>query len=653
MSESPLFSQFGANSGYIREMYSRYLQDPALVDEAWARFFRSSGLGDGAPQAAHDAETQEKVFRLVEAYRRRGHLNARINPLEQPVPTMPPAPELDPAAYGFRRGDLQREFACRRFRGRERMPLAELINGLAEVYCGAIGFEIEHLYSREEREWLQERIERSFPLQLGFSRPERLRMLQKLIDAEVFEDNLHKKYVGHKRFSLQGAESVMPMTDILLQDAGRRGAREIVMGMAHRGRINMLRNMLGKPFAELFSEFEDQNIFTVMGSGDMKYHLGFDAQYLTPEGRELKVSLTSNPSHLEFVSPVVLGICRARQTLQFEGAPEAVLPLLIHGDAAFVGEGISAESLNLCRLAGYGVGGAVHLVIDNQIGFTTGAEEARSTVYCTDFAKAVQAPIFHVNGDDVEAACWAMRLALEYRTVFHHDAVVDLYCYRRYGHNEADDPSFTQPLAYAEIARKPSVAKLYAKRLMTDGLIAQHQIDRYQQDYRAAFDAAHAETRRGPHLGEVCATHGKLRVAPRITKVRPEALQRAAEAHCMVPEGFAVNDKLARLFEKRMERFAEGSGIDWGFAETLAFGTLLLDGVNVRLTGQDSVRGTFGQRHLGLTDRRSGERCVPLADLSAEGFARLEVHNSPLSEAGVLGFEFGYSTAAERSLVLW
>ena len=664
--EAEFIARFGANGGYIREMYLRFLDNPELVEEAWVRFFREHGLAaaaapaaapmEGRPAAAFVEagfpEAQEKVLRLVEAYRSRGHLAARVNPLTQ-ADRLPAALELDPASYRFHREDLAREFRCAGFCGKPQERLDRLVAGLREVYCGSIGFETAHLYSMEERAWLRARIEARRLPHYGLSKTRRIRLLQKLIDAEAFETQLHKKFVGHKRFSLQGGESAVAMIDALLEESGRSGAREVVMGMAHRGRINILRNILGKPLIELFSEFEDQNIFTVMGSGDMKYHLGFESEYYTPQGDPLNVALIPNPSHLEFVSPVVLGICRARRTERYADQRSAVVPLLLHGDAAFVGEGIATETLNLSRLSGYEADGALHLVINNQIGFTTGTEEARSCTYCTDFAKAVQAPVFHVNGDDPEAACWAMLLAFEFRRRFRRDAVVDLYCYRRYGHNEADDPSFTQPLMYAEIEGRESPAESYARQLITEGLITAAQIDAYREKIHRSFEAAYTEVRGAPQLGEACPVHGRLREDPRPTAVSREALERAAMAHCTVPENFVVHAKVARLLEKRLEQFSQDAGIDWGFSETLAFGTLLLEGIPVRLSGEDSGRGTFGQRHVLLSNHETGERYAPLSGLADDGYARFEVYNSPLSEAAVLGFEFGYAHANPETLVLW
>ncbi|RMG40141.1 MAG: 2-oxoglutarate dehydrogenase E1 component [Candidatus Dadabacteria bacterium] len=664
-----IFERFGPNSGLIEELYKLYQTDPRLVGSSWADFFERE-FKDYADTNGHAAAPlalperievrdsdyaglQERVYRMISAYRGRGHFHADINPLSKGVVKLPHVQDLDIEFYGFTDQELDLEVTCAGFQGRETMVLRDLISELKKIYCSSIGFEFTHLVSQEERSWIQDKIEKRFQNGYRLTHDQRLRRLQKIIDAEAFEAELHKKYIGHKRFSLQGAETVIPMLDTLLEEGGRNSVREAMIGMSHRGRLNVLVNTIGKPLEEVFSEFEDQNIFTVLGSGDVKYHMGFESVYRTPDGSALRVSLAPNPSHLEFVDPVVEGVARAKQDLFHKGNRHAVMPVLIHGDAAFIGQGIVPETLNLSLLSGYTTGGTIHIIVNNQIGFTTNPDESRSSVYCTDMARAVQAPIMHVNCENVEAACWAVKLAVEFRMRYGRDVVIDLYCYRKYGHNEGDDPSFTQPVTYSEIKTKKPISKIYTEKLVAEGDITEDLAKQYLNSFRERFEKAHEETAKEV-IGEVCSTLGRLRVPSPETGIDRSRLEEIANTLITYPDGFTPHPKLAKILEKRVQTLKDGKGIDWGFAETLAFGSLVQEGIKVRLSGQDCGRGTFSQRHLLLSSYDGTGRYSPLTRLCpAENPTCFEVWNSPLSENAVLGFEFGYATVPEKTLILW
>lgn len=695
------FSQFGQNSGYVEELYKLFCVDPGLVGQDWASYFASIsedtggslksingstnggsssqsgiysqeaangysefpvnppctseqvGLGQAPPGV--DSGIQDRVYRLVSAYRSRGHLRAEINPLSEGIIPLPDAEDLDLSFYNFSPEQLEQVYYCAGFAGQETMKLSTLLSDLKRVYCSSIGFEFTHLFSQEERAWLQGQIEKRFTSGgYRLTKPQKLRRLQKIIDAETFESELHRKYVGHKRFSLQGSETLIPMIDTLLEEAASRGTSDVVVGMPHRGRLNVLCNTLGKPLEEMFSEFEDQNIFSALGSGDVKYHMGYESEYETFEGGSIKVKLCPNPSHLEFVDPVVEGVARALQDHEYGGDRESVLPVLIHGDAAFVGQGVVYETLNLSNVEGYETGGTIHIIVNNQIGFTTTPDESRSTVYCTDFAKAILAPVLHINCENVEAACWAIKLACKFRQRYHRDIVLDLYSYRKFGHNEGDDPSFTQPVIYRQIKEKLSTAKIYSDKLLSEGEITDADIESYLHDYKERFRRAVEDSVR-PQVGAACSVHGRLKVPVDPTGVPAEQLEEIAASLVSYPEGFTVHPKLGKILEKRVASLtAGGKGIDWGFAEALAFGSILRDGYGVRLSGQDSGRGTFSQRHLILNDNVTGEQFSPLQSLDGvKEEVTFDAINSTLSEAAVLGFEFGYSSIANNTLTLW
>jgi 2-oxoglutarate dehydrogenase E1 component len=602
------------------------------------------------PGAAGLVEKEAKVLELINMYRVRGHLLANLNPLATGVRSHP---ELDPESYGLTVWDYDREFITGGLGGRNRMTLREILEVLRASYCQTIGVEYRHIQEPEPKRWIQERVERSSREQWTGGKAKR-RILDRLAAADAFEKFLHTKYVGHKRFSLEGAETLIPMLDALLTHAVSMGIGEAVVGMAHRGRLNVLGNILGKSLERLFSEFEGNlDPESLDGSGDVKYHLGATGTHTAPDGGTLLLTLSSNPSHLEAVNPVVEGMARAKQDLAGDTERGSVLPVLIHGDAAFAGQGVVAETLNLSDLKGYRTGGTVHIVVNNGIGFTTSPVDARSTMYPTDVARMIQAPIFHVNGNDPEACVRVIQLALEYRQEFAKDVVVDMLCYRKHGHNESDEPSFTQPVMYRAIARMRPVRLLYEESLVRRGEITPAEAEQGHRDFQARLEAAFAATHDSapptPILPRDRANDDARPSMP--TGVERARLARVLEAVSAWPAGFHVHPKLAKQLDARRAMLADDS-VDWATAEALAFGSLLLEGRDVRLSGQDSRRGTFSQRHAVLIDQETGAEHVPLGGLS-EGQGRFAVHDSLLSEFAVMGFEYGYAVSAPEALVLW
>jgi 2-oxoglutarate dehydrogenase E1 component len=615
--------------------------------------------GDGMDEV----KKQARVLQLIRAYRVRGHLQADINPLGN---NWTYHPELDPARYGLSIWDLDRKFVTGGLGGKDVLPLRDILDSLRQTYAGRVGIEYMHISSPEEKRWLQERIE---PTRLAdpISHDEMRRVLHKLNSAEAFERFLHTKYIGHKRFSLEGAETAIPILDTLLSDAADQEVEEVVIGMAHRGRLNVLANILEKPYEQIFSEFEGNiDPTTTYGSGDVKYHLGAKGSHASSSGAEVAVTLASNPSHLEAVNPVVEGMVRAKQDIMRSerlDAPggdyhDAVIPILIHGDAAFAGQGVVAETLNLSQLSGYKTGGTVHLVINNQIGFTTNPSDARSSTYATDIARMIQAPIFHVNGDDPEACLRVARIALDYRQVFNKDVVIDMLCYRVHGHNEGDEPSYTQPLLYQKIEQKRSPRKLYTESLLRRGEMdpdeAEQMLDDYRDRLQDAFDQTKDLSERDPE--EVLERLEERRaVSAGLPQVETHAaradLEDVVHALTHFPDDFHVHKKLLRQFERRDKVFNEGK-IDWAFAETLAFGSLLLEGTAVRISGQDTRRATFSQRHAVLYDQETGAEYIPLNHIRDEQ-AELLIYDSLLSEYAACGFEYGYSVARPAALVCW
>jgi 2-oxoglutarate dehydrogenase E1 component len=612
--------------------------------------------------SGHTAEVAKEaaVLQLINAYRVRGHLIADLDPLGG-EPSY--HPELDPLRYGLTIWDLDREFltgslgeAIGEGSPKPTATLREILETLRQTYCGKVGCEYMNIQHPEQKRWLQQRMEpeaNNWPL----NREVRVRILEDLIAAEEFENFLHARFVGQKRFSLQGAETAIAILHELLDRAADRTVHEVVMGMAHRGRLTVLANVVGKPLAQIFYEFEgDIDPASTQGSGDVKYHLGASGVRRSESGKEIVVSMAPNPSHLEAVDPVVEGIVRPKQDRLGDTERARVIPLLIHGDAAFAGQGVVAETLNLSQLDGYSTGGTIHLIINNQIGFTTLPDEARSTPYSTDVARMVQAPIFHVNGDDPEAAIRVTQIAFDYRQEFKKDVVIDMFCYRRWGHNEADDPSYTQPLLYKKIKNHPSVATLYGDRLAREGVVSPDaaQAVRKRQTARLseAFDAAEQHKERF-ELQELSAVPDEeITTTPHETAVDRETLEQVVRGITSFAPNFHLHPKLHGFIERRKEAWEKGGPIDWAYGEALAFGTLVLEGTPVRLSGQDSGRGTFSQRHLCFYDAETGRKYIPLQHL-AKDQGRFDVFDSSLSEFAVLGFEFGYSVADPLTLVLW
>jgi 2-oxoglutarate dehydrogenase E1 component len=664
----------------LEDQYSRWKENPEAVEPTWSAFFQGFELGlagksngaapnhapaaapNGAPSTATPALTdlplQTRVEGLVYAYRTIGHTIARLDPLASERPDQP---LLSLRELGFQEKDLDLTVSSRFYLGGRVMKLRELIDSLQLIYAGTIGFEFMHIQNIRVRNWLRERIE-SRPFESPASRDWQIALLRELLEAESFEHFLHTKYVGQKRFSLEGGESLMAALHTIFEESPRRGVQEIVMGMAHRGRLNVLTNFLAKSFSTLFAEFSENYIPNLVGGdGDVKYHLGYSTVRKTSSGDEVAIRLASNPSHLEAVNPVVEGMARARQRILKDSIDrQRVIPLLIHGDAAFAGQGIVAEVLNMSQLPGYRTGGTIHIIINNQIGFTTLPADARSSIYATDVAKMIEAPVFHVNGDDPLAVAWCAQLALEFRQTFKRDVVVDMYCYRRHGHNEADEPLFTQPSLYTEISAHPSVATIFRKRLIDTGILTEQEADNLENEFESRLDQAlqtvkEAEQQRdkSSFAGSTAVFQPSYSHQPVPTGVSIDRLAQVVKALTTVPDSFRVLPKVKRtVLDKRASVFKNGGPFDWAFAESLAFGTLLAERIPVRLSGQDSRRGTFSQRHSVLYDAETRDRYIPLLNISPDQ-ARFCVYNSLLSEAGVLGFDYGYSLDFPEMLCLW
>lgn len=592
---------------------------------------------------------QMAVAKLIRVHRVRGHRIADLDPLRWKEPHMPR--ELDPATYGLTIWDLDREFLTDGVGGVDKMRLGDLLGVLRDAYCRTIGVEYMHIQSTDEQRWVQERVEN------GYEQPtkdEKHRILERLNAAESFEKFLATKYVGTKRFGIEGAESAIPILDEILSHAADDRLDSVVMGMAHRGRLNVLSNIMGKDYEAIFSEFEGHlDPSSVQGSGDVKYHLGIKGKYVSRSGADISVELAANPSHLETVDPIVMGMARAKQDQIDPPGSYPVLPLLIHGDAAFAGQGVVAECLAMSDIGGYRIGGTIHLIINNQIGFTTAPQFARSSIYCSDVAKTVQAPIFHVNGDDPEACVKVARLAWDYRQRFHKDVVIDMVCYRRHGHNEGDDPSYTQPLMYKAISDRRSVRKLYVETLVRRGDITIEEAEQALSDFHGKLQTALDETR-SQDPGDVKAARPPkpVGVLPHIpTGVDRSRLEEIFAKLTDYPEGFTIHPKLAKQFDIRAKMYADGD-VDWALAETLAYGSLVQEGQPVRLTGEDSRRGTFSHRHAALIDYENGDAWIPLDNLESAD-AKFWVFDSLLSEYAALGYEYGYSHANREALVVW
>jgi 2-oxoglutarate dehydrogenase E1 component len=674
-----------ANSAVIEAAYESWLQDPNSVDPTWRAFFQGFTLGSsgtspaaalaaaasagGAPAAAAtpiiDSLKQSRVHHLINTYRAIGHVEAHLDPLSPP-----PAPhaKLSLAHFNLADSDLDTSFDVGTYLGGGQMKLSAILLALRTTYCGHIGVEYTHIQDVEVRQWLQEKME-STRNQPAFSVAEKVRILRRVHKAELFERFLHTKYVGQKRFSLEGGETMVAAVDSIIEHCPHVGVEEVVMGMAHRGRLNILTSVMRKNFDVLFEQFSENYIpETVGGDGDVKYHLGYEAVLDTAAGQPVEVRLAANPSHLEIVNPVVEGKARARQRMR--GATEdrnRVLPLLIHGDAAFAGQGVVAETLQFSQLPGYRTGGTLHFVINNQIGFTTEPHDSRSTRYCTDVAKMIEAPIFHVNGDDPEAVCMVAQLALEFRAKWARDVVIDMYCYRKHGHNETDEPAFTQPLLYKLIATHPQVSAVLTRKLVAEGSITEPQADAIKAEYSEALEknlekakasestksakrAAAAETKK--FAGSTAVFQPDFHFKKVATGVSSELIDRVVRGLATLPPGFKPNPKIKRFLDARVTAHQEGGPIDWGFAEALAFGSLVLQNKPIRLSGQDCERGTFSHRHAVLHDMETNATYAPLKNLAPDQ-ARFCVYNSLLSEAAVLGFDYGYSLDYPNMLCIW
>jgi len=696
----------GASSAFVESLYDRYLEDPTSVDESWRGYFErlergatsaagrgpswarddwpprgpgddlTSALDPASPPPAPAADLEGKgtdlsqeavraatldsirALMMIRAYRVRGHLLAELDPLQ--LEERPRHPELEPETYGFGEVDLDRPIFIDNVLGLETATVREILEIVRRTYCHHLGVEFMHINEPGEKAWIQERIE-GRDKEIQFTRNGKRAILKKLVEAEQFEKFLGKKYTGTKRFGLDGAEAVVPALEGVIKTGGHEGVKEIVIGMPHRGRLNVLANVMEKPYKQIFHEFRGgaSHPEEVEGSGDVKYHLGTssDREF---DGNPVHLSLSPNPSHLEAVDPVVLGKARAKQMQRNDTERTEVLSLLLHGDAAFSGQGLVAECFMLSGLKGYRTGGTVHVIVNNQIGFTTSPAYARSSPYPSDVAKMVQAPIFHVNGDDPEAVVFAAKVATEFRQAFKKDVVVDMFCYRRFGHNEADEPAFTQPLMYAAIKRHPSVIKVYADRLKEEGVVTEDEIQDWKAEFinflEEEFEAGKsykpnkADWLEGRWRGFTTPdTENLARRAS--TGVEDETLRQVGHHLTTVPERFNMHRTLKRVIDNRDKMIESGKAVDWATAEALAFGTLLQEGYHVRLSGQDSARGTFSQRHAVWVDQKTEERYFPLAHLTDK--AHFEVLDSPLSEAGVLGFEYGFTLAEPMSLVLW
>jgi 2-oxoglutarate dehydrogenase E1 component len=653
-----------ANLSLIEDYHARWKNDPSSVDASWRIFFEGYELGLEPRATAGDrldldaARAQAAVTRLVDAYREFGHYLADLDPLKL-KPRNKTFDLLEPAAFGLTEADLKRVF-YNKLSDAGYSTLDELIAILRETYCRTIGVEFMHIPDAGIRRWLLERIEPSRNRPRLDAKKKR-RIIYKLNAAELFETFLQDHYVGQKRFSLEGGEMLIPMLDAVIERAGSSGVREIVIGMPHRGRLNVLANILDKPYGMIFNEFEGDHLpETVGGDGDVKYHLGFSADHVTSDKHNIHLSLSANPSHLEAVNPVVEGRVRAKQRRFKDKDRRLGIPVLIHGDAAFAGQGLVAETLNLSQLPGYRTGGTIHIVVNNQIGFTTAPTEGRSTRYCTDVAKMIDVPIFHVNGEDPEAVIYVAELALDFRQTFGKDVVIDMFCYRRHGHNEGDEPAFTQPIMCEKIKDRISIRELYTEQLVLSGELSSEEAETIAEMFPEKMQQVLEEVKRGagepqPNRGFSGAWSGlspNFSFAPVETGVSIETLRELTEKVVAVPPGFSVHPKLARLLAARQKTFEAREPLDWAFAETLAIGSLLWQDTPVRLSGQDSRRGTFSQRHAVMVDTQTEERFIPLNHLK-ENQAEFCVYDSLLSEAAVLGFDYGYSLDEPHMLIMW
>jgi 2-oxoglutarate dehydrogenase E1 component len=687
----------GGNAAFVEDLYEQYLADSASVSGEWRSYFdtlKGREAGDvphsvvierieqaqrlnghayapiaASPVSDAQAHKQAGVLKLVTAYRSRGHLAAQLDPLdlEHTFPAAdlealgllprPSAPDLDPAFHGLGNADLDTEFSTGSLAGPQRLKLRDLVALLKATYAGSIGAEFMHISDAEQRRWVHEQLERAGG-KFGLTAAEKKRTLEKLTQADGLERYLHTKYVGQKRFSLEGGDSLIPLLDELVNRGGADGMNDMVLGMAHRGRLNVLVNILGKPPQKMFAEFDGKfdHPDDPAHSGDVKYHLGFSANVKTP-GRTVHLALAFNPSHLEIVDPVVAGSVRARQVHRRDESREHVVPVLIHGDASFAGQGVVMELLNMSQARGFCVGGTIHVVINNQVGFTiSNPNDARSTLYCTDVAKMVNAPVLHVNGDDPEAVLFVARLAFDFRQKFKRDVVIDLVCYRRHGHNEADEPAATQPLMYQVIRARPTARELYAKKLVAEGVIADTDAQAFVDGYRKKLEEGTPIADLDPDFTDEFAVDWSKHIRAKLdepvaTGVGKDKLAELNRKILTLPAGVTAHPRVAKIYEDRAKMAAGQQPMDWGFAENLAYATLIDDGYNLRLVGQDSSRGTFFHRHAVIHDQKSGGDYTPLATVRES--SNVAIVDSLLSEEAVMGFEYGYSTAEPNTLIIW
>ena len=673
MSVDELLSIGGSNLSVLEEMYQKFQENPSSVDPSWRQLLEDYDdtidreavtLHLESPSAATGKERAGdlRVADLIHAYRTYGHLLAKVNPILTHELEVPHELQLD--TIGFSKEDLDKQLPTLGLMKRARAPLREIISVLQEIYCGHVGVEYMGMQMPEMEKWLQQHIEPT-RFKLDLSIEDKKQILESLNKSDIFEGFLHTKYTGQKRFSLEGGETLIPILNAILEKGSGLGMKQFVLGMAHRGRLNVLCNILEKSYWEIFSEFEEGYVaMSFEGSGDVKYHKGFDVKRKTSSGEEIRVFLTPNPSHLEAVGPVVEGQVRAQQVQVGDSdGKDEVVPILIHGDAALAGQGVVYETMQLYRLPGYDNGGSIHVVINNQIGFTTLPKDARSTQYCTDIARTFGAPVFHVNAEHPEECVYATMLAVELRHRFHCDVFIELNCYRKYGHNEGDEPAFTQPLEYKLIRSKEPIRDKYRDELIQKGVLEREMAEEAEASFReelqqikTRLDEEKQNNRKNTKKRDPEKRRDKWNpFAPVETAVELATLKKVAERFCSVPEGFHIHKKLQRLLKDRLAMVSKGKDtkpVDWGMGEHLAFATLLWEGDHVRLSGQDSRRGTFSHRHAMWMDQENGRKYFPLSRLK-EGQGRFDVFNSPLSEYGVMGFEYGYSLADPSALVLW
>lgn len=662
---------------YIDSLFEDFQQDPSSLPLEWQAYFETfdptvseieiadlPSASTSVPPSDHNSNTsrgvaqlQDRVDQLIRGYRVRGHLEAKIDPLGRPRETNN---ELNLESYGLLSSDFPRNFSARTVDGQNFRTLEEIVNLMRQTYCRSIGVQFMHIDAQPVRHWLQSRMEGSRN-RMQLHRKTQLRILTKLTDAVIFEEFMRKKFLGAKTFSLEGAETLIPLLDLALEKAGDHGVKEIVLGMAHRGRLNVLANIMGKRAKNIFWGFDDPDPEKSRGAGDVLYHLGHSNDWTTSKGKKVHISLCFNPSHLEYVNPVAMGRCRSKQDRAGNESQSEIMTVLIHGDAAFAGEGVVQETLNLSQLQGYKVGGTLHVIVNNQVGFTTDTYDSRSTTYASDVAKMLQIPIFHVNGEDPEAVAQVVNLAMEFRKEFHRDVVIDMYCYRRLGHNESDEPRFTQPLMYKSIDNRATIRDSYLKRLLTMQEVTQEEADRIAEERAAKLQEEFESTKKTGFTpdnqtlqGLWDGYHGGKEVTndDQVTSVQADVLADTIIKTATPPEGFNLHRKLKRVLESRVESAQGKRPIDWATAELAAFGTLALEGHPVRLSGQDCGRGTFSQRHAVLHDTETAEYHTPLQHLN-DSQAPVNIINSPLSEAGVLGFDYGFSLDCPDGLVIW